>query len=144
MDTIIVAVDGSKHSEKVLDYAISIAKSISAKILLVNVPPDYSIPEGYKEYIKEEGADPATYYQDLTEGILQKLGDRIRMQKVPYETSAGSGNVAKFVLETASSTNASMIFIGVFGLHRVGKIKALGSNARRIIENSTVPVVAVP
>lgn len=53
-----VAVDGSKHSEKVVDYGVSLAKAISAKIVLATVPPDLSVPEGYKQYVKEEGADP--------------------------------------------------------------------------------------
>jgi nucleotide-binding universal stress UspA family protein len=144
MDTIVVAVDGSRHSEKVVDYAISLAKAIPAKILLVNVPPDFTIPEGYKQYVKNEGVDPATYFEGVAEGILQSLSDRISRQKVPFETASGTGNVSKFVLDTAESRSASMIVVGLYGLHRVGKVRALGSNARRIIENSAIPVVSVP
>lgn len=144
MDTIVVAVDGSKHSEKVVDYGVSLAKAISAKIVLATVPPDVSVPDGYKQYIKEEGADPASFFEGLSEGILQTLGDRVRKQKVPFEAISGSGNVATFILNTAESHNASMIVVGLYGLHRVGKIRALGSNARRIIENSEIPVISVP
>lgn len=144
MDTIVVAVDGSKHSEKVVDYAVSLAKALPAKIFLVNIPPDYSIPEGYKQYVKTEGVDPATYYEGVAKGTMESLGERIRREKVPFETITGSGSISRFVLNTAESRGASLIVVGLYGLHRVGKVRALGSNARRIIENCTVPVVSVP
>jgi nucleotide-binding universal stress UspA family protein len=144
MDTIVVAVDGSKHSEKVVDYAVSLAKAISAKLVIATVPPDLSIPEGYKQYIKEEGVDPSTYFEGLSEGILRTLGERVKKQKVPCESVSGTGNVAKFILDTAERMDASMIVVGLYGLHHVGKIMALGSNSRRIIENSSIPVVSVP
>lgn len=144
MDTIVVAGDGSKHSEKVVDYATSLAEALGAKMLLVNVPPDLSVPEGYEEYIREEHADPGSYYESLSRGILDALAERVRKRKVPFETISGSGSVSKFVIDTAGSRGADIIVIGLFGMHGVGKIRALGSNARRIIESSTVPVVSVP
>jgi nucleotide-binding universal stress UspA family protein len=144
MDSIVVAVDGSKHSEKVVDYAISLAKVLPAKILLVNVPPDLSIPEGYKQYARAERAEPETYYLELAEDILKNLGERIRVAKVPYETVSGGGSVAKCILDTAKIRKASLIVVGMFGLHHVGKIRALGSNSRRIMENADIPVISVP
>lgn len=144
MDSIVVAVDGSKHSEKVVDYGTSLAKAIKAKIILVNVPPDFSVPEGYKEYVKEENADPRLYFEQLSQGIVDTLGERVRRQKVPFESFIGAGNVAKFILDTAEEKGASMIVIGLFGMHHIERVRALGSNARRIIENSSIPVVSVP
>ena len=144
MDSILVAVDGSKHSEKVVDYAASLAKALSAKILLVNIPPDLSIPEGYKQYAKVERSEPENYFEEVSEGILRDLGDRIRKSKVQYEPVTGGGPVAKSILDIAKMRRVSLIVVGIYGLHRVAKVRALGSNARRILESSDIPVVAVP
>lgn len=144
MDLIEVAVDGSKHSERVVDCAVSLAKAISGKILLVNVPPDLTIPEGYQQYVKAERADSSLFYQEVAEEVLGALSQRVRDAKIPCETLSGSGSVSKFVLDTARSRHASLIVLGMYGLHRLGKVRALGSNARRILENSDVPVVSVP
>ena len=55
MDQIVVAVDGSQHSAKVVDFAAQLAKSIPASVVLVNVIPDPNVPSGYVEYTKVEG-----------------------------------------------------------------------------------------
>jgi nucleotide-binding universal stress UspA family protein len=144
MEPIVVAVDGSKHSVKVVDYAISLARPLGAKLLLVNVPPDLSIREGYEQYAKVERMNPATYYQEVSDNIPEDLSERIRNAKVSFETISGSGSVAKCVLDTAKTNHGSLVVVGMFGLHRVAKIRALGSSARRIIEKSDVPVTSVP
>jgi nucleotide-binding universal stress UspA family protein len=143
MDKLLVAVDGSKHSAKVVDFAVQIAKSVHASILLVNVPPDMGVPEGYAGYAEEEGVAPGTYYEQVSQGILDQMSDRIA-RDVDYETEIGVGNPADYILKTAESKKATMIVLGVFGLHNISRIRSLGSVSRRVVENSTLPVVLVP
>ncbi len=145
MDEILVAIDGCKHSEKVVDYATELAKkSPSAKIILVHVTQEVPIPEEYKAFAKMENVNPADYYSEIAKRILNRAGERIRKQSVGCEEIWRVGNPTEFILDTAESRNVSLIVVGVHGLHRLGRIRALGSTSRRIIENSTVPVVAVP
>lgn len=144
MVEILVAVDGSKHSERVVDKAIELAKATSANLLLTYVAPKLEVPE---EYLKNtDEAEPSTedYYEEFSERMFGDLGARVKKQGVKAQKVFGTGNPTEFILDKAKARNVSMIVLGVDGLHNVGKIKALGSTSRRIIENSTVPVVAVP
>ena len=144
---IIVAVDGSKHSEKVVDVACKVAKELSASIILVHIlramPEE---PEGVKAFEQTEHYEDAykDYLQRLGEAVITKLGERIQSQGVPYTELTENGNTFERILETAKDENAFMIILGLHGHHYVGRIRSLGSVSRTVIENSTCPVLVVP
>ena len=144
MKEILVAIDGSKHSERIVDYASDLAKSISAKAVLVYVMPEVSIPPGYKEYAEAEHLDPSSYFTTVGEQIIKDMGKRIEKKGVEFEGVYEAGNPAAIILDKAKSRNVSLIVMGVHGLHGLARIRALGSVARRVIENSSIPVVLVP
>ncbi|MGD0638912.1 MAG: universal stress protein [Nitrososphaerales archaeon] len=144
MDQLVVAVDGSQHSAKVVDYAAQLARSIPARILLVNVIPDPRVPSGYVEYTKMDGLDPNAYFERVAQHISETLGSRLKLAGLEYEVATRIGNPANLVLGLAKRRKASMIIIGVFGLHHLGRTRSLGSVSRRIVENSSIPVVLVP
>jgi nucleotide-binding universal stress UspA family protein len=70
LNEILVAVDGSKHSFKVVNTACDLAKSLSAGILLVYVMhlPEEE-PEGVEEFERVE------QYPDAYADYLKELGD---------------------------------------------------------------------
>jgi nucleotide-binding universal stress UspA family protein len=143
MNGILVAIDGSKHSEKVVGYAATLAKALSSKIVLLFVMEPVSIPNEYMEYTQAERIPP-NYYDQVSQGIIDSMGALLKKEKVQYEGTYEIGNPTKRILDVAKSRKVSMIVVGVHGLHRLGTILALGSTARRVIENSDVPVVTVP
>ena len=49
-DHILVAVDGSLHSDKALDYARGLAEGFGARLLLVHVYPQTSDLLGYRDF----------------------------------------------------------------------------------------------
>ncbi len=145
MTEIMVAIDGCEHSPRIVDTATQLAKSLCAKVVLVYVAPKLSVPDEYAMSInQEEDADTEDYYREFSERVLGDLDARAEAQRVPVETLFGVGHPAEFILEKAKERGTSMIVIGVHGLRRLGKLKALGSTSRRLIEDSTIPVVAVP
>ena len=144
MKEILVAVDGSKHSERIVDYASELAKSIAAKIVTVYVVPEVKIPEEYKEYAKAEHIDPSRYYVAVGEQIISQMRRRIEKSGVEFEGIYEFGHPSSKIIEIANRRKVSVIVVGLHGLHGLGKLQALGSTARRVIENSSVPVVVVP
>jgi len=144
MTEIMVAVDGCEHSDRIVDTAIGLAKMMSAKIVLTYVSPKIAIPEQYVDAIKADEPDIEAYYQEFSERMLGGLDQRVRKQNVSVEEIFGTGNPAEFILSKAKERKDSMIVIGVHGLHNIGRLRALGSTSRRVIENSPIPVVAVP
>lgn len=147
MAPIVVAVDGSKHCEKVVDVACEIAKDLNTSIVLIYVlrkmPEE---PEGVRAFEESEHYKEAfaTYLEELGESVTTKLAQRIKEQNVQSVTMTEVGNPVERIVETARLQNARMIVLGLHGLHNVGLIRSLGSVARRVIENAGCPVLVVP
>jgi len=147
MNEILVAVDGSKHSFKIVDVACEIAKSLSTGIVLVYVMHlQDQEPEGIRAFEKAEQYPDAyaDYLQDLGEEVTSKLSDTITKAGVQVRSVTPSGNAAAEILDVAEVDKVKMIVVGVKGLHGLSRIRSLGSVARRVIENSSVPVLTVP
>jgi nucleotide-binding universal stress UspA family protein len=146
MQKILVAVNGSKHSEKVIDFAADMAKELSAQIVLVFVMPRPDVPDDYADYMRREVLkNPvASYLNTVSEQIIAKLGARIKKKGVEFKGIYHLGNPVKKIIETAQVEKVGLVVVGMHGLHRVGRLWALGSVSRKIIENSPVPVLVVP
>ena len=146
MQKILVAVNGSPHSDRVVDVAADLAKEMSARIVLIFVMPRPDVPEDYVDYAKREIlANPvASYLNTVSEEIITKLGGRIKKKGVEFEGIYHLGNPAEKILETAGAKKVGLIVVGMHGLHRVGRLRALGSVSSRLFENSPVPVLVIP
>lgn len=147
MDSILVAVDGSKYSDKVVQVAADMAKKTSSVVILTYVIKEPAEePEGIKEFERIENFKDAyaEYLQDLGKDLLSRVRSKFDEAKVPCETLIETGNPAERILEIAKTEKPRLIVLGLRGLHGVARIRSLGSIARRIIENSECPVLVVP
>jgi nucleotide-binding universal stress UspA family protein len=142
MRKILVAVDGHPHAKKIVETSIDLAKAMSAKIILVYVITEKSVPIKYRD--SHGDALPEHYTEDVFERTVGALRDDIASAKVEYEGIVGQGDPKKFIIKTAESREADLIVVGVRGLRRLSRIKALGDVARSVIEESKIPVTAVP
>ncbi|MEM1944568.1 MAG: universal stress protein [Nitrososphaerota archaeon] len=146
-DEILVAVDGSPHSYRVVETAVELAKRSGAKILLAHVVQKLDTPEEFAQFVKAErvDADPDLYYRRLVgETILEKLGAKVYSARLEMEKILEFGDPSDKILEIADARNPSLIVLGIVGLRGLRRVAALGSVARRVIENAKVPVVVVP
>ncbi len=139
-----MAIDGSKHSEKIVNYAADLAKKISASITLLYVTPTYGVPESYKDYAKVENLSDSDYYDAVGAQVLEKYKSTLSDKGVTCETVTEAGNAAENILIVAEDMKSDIIIVGLQGLHGLAKVRSLGSVARRVIENSTTPVITVP
>ena len=88
---ILVGVDGSKNSEKALDYALEIADKFSASILILNVfqpPPEFGYQanmssqfpaSGYPQDTIGDQSNMSAFIKDLRkvhEAVLSKAAER--------------------------------------------------------------------
>ena len=143
MTEILAAVDGSDHSTRVIEFAVNLAKAMSASIVLVYSAQKEHVPVGYKEYAEAEGA-PEDYHEELASQVLADYAQKIAKKGVKVESISGVRDATKLIIDTAKAREVSQIVIGVHGLHRLAKVEALGSVARRVVESSPVPVTVVP
>jgi nucleotide-binding universal stress UspA family protein len=142
MKPILVAVDEHPHAEQIVDSAIELAEAISSKILLIYVVGKSSVPERYRD---EHGdALPEHYYQDEFRRTVGPLIKMIEKSGVKYEGVAAAGDPTEEILKTAKSRDVGYIVMGARGLRGVQRLKAISSVSRKVIERSSVPVIAVP
>jgi len=142
-----VAVDGSEHSHRVLDSAIKLAKRFKAKVFLIHVVSRIEVPEEFARYVKTEriDVDPEFYYRKLVgEAILEKLGAKIVAEGLEVEKLLDFGDPADKILEAAEKIQPDFIVLGIVGMRGIRRVMAIGSVARRVVENAKVPVVVVP
>ena len=142
MKQILVAVDEHPHAEQIVDRGIQLAGEISAKILLMYVVPDKAVPESYRD--THGDALPEHYAQDQFQRTVGPLLKYIEKSGIKCEGIWGVGDPRKEILKAAKSKNVSYIVIGTRGLRNLGRLRAIGSVSRNVIENSTIPVLAVP
>ncbi len=142
MKPILVAVDEHAHAEQIVDSAIRLAKALSAKIFLIYVVAKKSVPDSYRD---EHGdALPEHFAEDEFHRTAGPLIERIEKAGVKYEGITAYGDPVKEILKAAKSKDVSYIVLGTRELRGLGRLRAISSVSRNVIEKSTIPVVAVP
>ena len=95
MNEILVAVDGSDHSFKVIDVANDLASKLAAEILLVYVVQQPAEePIGIKDYEEAEQYHDAyaDYLQNLDEKAMGKFSDVLKKAGIKFRAITPTGN----------------------------------------------------
>lgn len=121
---LLVALDGSKPSERALSFAANIAKTFSSTITLLYIPNDDSKMLEMKKYL------------DSIKSFLttQNIESNILIEGIEPMTS---------IPEIAIDSNSDMLFITTRGQSTFEKIMT-GSITNKIIQQIEIPTVVVP
>lgn len=134
--SILVAYDGSRQSQKALDWALGIAAKTNAKVTTVTVikPPDFS-PTGE---VNEFMYDAEKYYQPLLDKVKKTGRDNGR----EINTVLLRGHPAESIVKYADDISADLIITGTRGM---GGFKSLviGSVAQKVVTYAKVPVLII-
>jgi nucleotide-binding universal stress UspA family protein len=147
MTEILVAIDGSEHSGKVVEAAVKLAKETHNKILLMHVVPRVIPPEEFFIYVEKEkvDVDPVNkYWEHIGEEILDRFGRQIVSSGIEHEEILKLGDASGRIIDVVRTRKPAYVVIGLVGLHGLRRVAALGSVARRVIDNSPCPVLVVP
>lgn len=137
---ILVAVDGSKESDKAVEIATELASKIGAKLVFLHVVnvPDLGIPFN-------GGRPEKTLRGALTEAgnkILEKAIEVANRSKVSATRKISEGYPAMTIVKEASTLAADVIIMGSRGTTGVERI-LVGSTAEKVLRWATVPVLVV-
>jgi nucleotide-binding universal stress UspA family protein len=145
---ILVPYDNSTPSQNALKIASDIAKSNNATVHLLYVIQEVLLPnylgrtrlnKTMKEYEKE-------IYNDLKTRALNLLQEQKQKNEtlgIPTKISTAYGNTSKQILESIKKNKIDLVVIGTTSRKGISKIRALGSVARKISEESPCPVLLV-
>jgi nucleotide-binding universal stress UspA family protein len=143
--TILVAVDGSDHSLKAVDYSAAIAAAMGAELRILYVVKSQNLPKGLKQYADAE------HIIGGNKDILEKMASDIVTNAKVHAEKAGASNVttevikgpvARSIIKCGKECNVDMIVIGTRGM---GNIEATlrGGVSHRVELLASVPVLSV-
>ena len=122
INKLLVALDGSNHSLKAVDYACTIAAALKAEVILLYVVKLQELPEGLRDYAELE------HVAGLDIDILMKVaGDlvsnvEIRVREKGVDQIVGEveeGPVARTIIARAKHHDADMIVVGSRGMGNI-------------------------
>ncbi|MCA8964103.1 MAG: universal stress protein [Planctomycetes bacterium] len=137
---ILCPTDFSPTARHAIDYALEMARSFGAEIVLLHVIPDMGYPlrsfgtvsafPNLREEIHKRGTE------ELAE-LQAQLGTDV---KITTELRDGASHHA--ILDCAKDVGADMIIIGTHG-HTGLKHMLLGSTAEKVVRSAECPVLTV-
>ena len=136
----LVPFDGSAHSLRALDLAVSEAKArqITPALVLLNV--QMPLPSDITRFIDSNTVDD--HHREEGEKVLACAKERLSASSLIHSFHILVGDVSKTILEVASSSCCSMI---IMGSHGHGSVKGLivGSVTTKVLHSAIVPVLLV-
>ena len=139
-EKILIATDGSEHSERAARMGIELAKLAGGTVTALYVAdtsrmshlPDDMLLFSIRELLVKEGNEAVNYIKKLAE----KSG-------VAFEKQLVEGNPGEEITKFAYKAGMNVIVLGSVGRTGLDKF-LLGSVAEKVVRNSKVPVLTVP
>ena len=139
-ERIMIATDGSKHSERAAELGIELARLSGGAITVVYVadtgrlshlPEDMALAS-IRELLIKEGEEATGYIEEMA----KRAG-------VASSKKVVEGHPGEELIRFADENGVDVIVIGSCGRSGLEKF-LLGSVAEKVVRTSTVPVITVP
>ena len=138
---ILIAVDGSPHTRKALDFLANHRASFVTGHTLLIVHVCVGIPGHVARHVSKDVV--TGYYADesakVIEPVKQDLAER---GIVNYEVELCHGHAAEEILKVAATANADLIVLGTHGQGMFDRV-LMGSVATKVIADSSRAVLLV-
>ena len=138
---ILVPTDGSELSDRALNEAVSLAKSLGARITAVTVSPPFHLT-GYDPFLVT--VTPTQYERAHESRAREVLGDaraRATAAGVPCEVISVVNDAPwQAIIEAAQRQGCDLVFMASHGRRGVAGM-LLGSETQRVLTHCKVPVL---
>jgi nucleotide-binding universal stress UspA family protein len=138
---LLIAFDGSSHSERALTEAVELARAINAELTVLTVAPEiYDMTLGY-------AAPPADFVgvrEQIDEGLRAMLDAAVDTvpPDLPVKKILRRGDAARAIVDEARDGKHDLIVMGSRGRGDFRSL-LLGSVSHHVLQSSPVPVVVV-
>ncbi|MBS3814990.1 MAG: universal stress protein [Hadesarchaea archaeon] len=136
MKRVLIAVDGSKFSERAFGYSLERAKESGNHLTILQVVSGFGYDETPSEEALSEEINKAKDFVEELEKIAEEEG-----VSVNSEVITGT-NIATRIVNYANENNYDLIVMGSKGMSDVGRIN-LGSVTHGVLERARCPVLVV-
>jgi nucleotide-binding universal stress UspA family protein len=138
---ILVALDGSIHSEKTLPYARALAQTFKSQIFIVSVPAvpnasDYRAPAEYLESLRsKKDANMRKFISAVARGL--------RKDGLKVQTIVTGSLPSKTIVDVAAAKHVDLIMMTSRGRGGL-KLLFMGSVAERVVQAADQMVLMIP
>ena len=139
-ENILVAVDGSKHSDAAFDVTMDISQKYGSQVFVLHVfqggtGPGTLVSPGFEDDMRAIGQQILDSYEAKVKERRDSLQKNVRML-------LEMGDAAQKIMETASKIKCDLVLIGSRG--RGGfKELLLGSISHKVTNHASCPVLVV-
>ncbi|WP_147819412.1 universal stress protein [Salidesulfovibrio onnuriiensis] len=135
--TILLPVDGSAHSDKAADYAVGMAKTLRASIVLLQCrkPVPNELGEPNLQWVLD-------HYTKDSEEIIEPYRKQIEAEGIPCKDMVIGGRPAEVIDDVARSEKADIIIMGSKGKSDFEGFM-LGSVTHKVLHIAPCPVLVV-
>lgn len=137
---LLVAVDGSEHSLRTVDYLVKDARRYKDGVEIHLINAQHSLPGNVASHIAREQVQDYHQEQGLQE--LAEARKRLDAAGIRYHHHIGVGDAAEVITGYAQEKGCDQIVMGTRGHGTVSNL-LLGSVATQVIQLSPVPVLLV-
>lgn len=139
MQTIIIPTDYSEQSQVALDYAVDLARTFGARLIVLHTVPTLG-PEAVSVGEAMTHKQPEAYRRQLWEDLHRRAKSTDPHVRVDYVLS--EDEPSKAILELASQQHCDLIVLGSHGRHGLHRLLE-GSVAERVVRWATCPVLVL-
>ena len=137
MQPIVVAMDFSNTSIHCIEYAIPIANKVKSNLVLVWVDKITAQESLYPDTSNQNRNEAKKRFEELVKQYGKKMAKGLKI-----DFKLRKGKIYHEVDALATSVNALMIIAGAHGISGFEELW-IGSNAFKIVTNSSIPVITV-
>ena len=134
---ILLAVDGSEHSDLAADYAGGLAATFKADLYVVHAYPHTSDLLGYDDFEKR-----VARRKSAGQTVLNNVRKRLAGSSVHPQEDLLEGPEAEAILAAASSRQADLVIMGTRGLGTIEGV-LFGSVSRKVTQQAHCPVMLI-
>ena len=136
-ERILVAVDGSAHSDRAVSQARTLAEQFGSTLFLVHAFPHTSDLIGYEEFEKRVARRELAGQE-----VIDRARDQLGPAGARVEEELLEGPPAEAILAVAQQRRADLIVMGSRGLGDFEGL-VLGSVSHKVIHSAACPVMVV-
>ena len=137
--SILVAVDGSEHSDKGVRYACAMGPPLGAEVILLHVVPMLVSATPYHDTVSDQ---PFLALQKVGEDILARAKAIANGMGCEVVDLISHGDPAARIIDIASERNVDIIIIGSRGVSGIKRLFT-GSISDKVSKQASCPVMIV-
>jgi nucleotide-binding universal stress UspA family protein len=140
IENILAPVDFSEPSRKAVNYGLSLAKTLKARLLLTHVAPDYQAMLDFAFPSETIQVKKGSFEE--VQRRLEELVPEPHRAGIGFETIARTGTVRKELLRIVEEKQVDLVVMGSHGRKAFQRL-VLGSVTENMLRSLPVPVLTV-